>query len=81
MAARSLGSLTIDLIMKIGGFTQGATQAERQAARTARELSKRKKGDRAGMVHAGQRDRCGLRRHHDRLDFRQVHPGVQGRPG
>ncbi|KQP37554.1 phage tail length tape measure family protein [Pseudorhodoferax sp. Leaf274] len=29
--------------MKIGGFTQGATQAERQAGRTARELSKRKK--------------------------------------
>jgi hypothetical protein len=43
MAGRSLGTLTLDLIMKIGGFTQGATQAERQAARTARELSKRKK--------------------------------------
>lgn len=43
MAGRSLGVLTLDLIMKIGGFTQGATQAERQAARTARELSKRKK--------------------------------------
>lgn len=43
MAGRSLGVLSLDLIMKIGGFTQGATQAERQASRTARELSKRKK--------------------------------------
>ncbi|PZP90647.1 MAG: hypothetical protein DI587_38065 [Variovorax paradoxus] len=41
--SRSLGTLSLDLVMKIGGFTQGATQAERQAARTARELSKRKK--------------------------------------
>jgi hypothetical protein len=37
--SRSLGTLTLDLIMKIGGFTQGATQAERQMDRTNRKLA------------------------------------------
>jgi len=31
MAARSLGTLTIDLIAKVGGFVSGMTQAERSA--------------------------------------------------
>lgn len=43
MASRSLGTLSLDLVAKIGGFTAGMTQAERQTDKTARALSKRKK--------------------------------------
>lgn len=40
MASRSLGTLTVDLIAKIGGFTQGMTQAERIADRKGREIER-----------------------------------------
>lgn len=52
MASRSLGALTLDLIMKIGGFTQGATQAERQMDRTNRKLAAEQKKLRADMEKA-----------------------------
>lgn len=39
MATRSLGSLTIDLLMELGGFTQGWTQAEREADRAQRKIA------------------------------------------
>lgn len=39
MATRSLGSLTIDLIAKTSGFTQGWTQAEREAARAQQRIA------------------------------------------
>lgn len=39
MAVRSLGQLTIDLIMKTGGFVQGWTQAEREADRAQRKIA------------------------------------------
>lgn len=41
MAARSLGMLTIDLIAKIGGFTQGMTEAERVADKKTREMQRK----------------------------------------
>lgn len=41
MASRSLGTLTVDLIAKFGGFTQGMTQAEREADKKTREMQKK----------------------------------------
>lgn len=41
--ARSLGTLTLDLVARIGGFTAGMTQAERQMDKSSREIIKRKK--------------------------------------
>lgn len=43
MASRSLGSLTIDLVAKIGGFTQGLSAAERASDRSARNIASRQK--------------------------------------
>ena len=40
MASRSLGTLTLDLIAKIGGFEQGMDRAARTADRKGREISK-----------------------------------------
>lgn len=39
MAARSLGSLTIDLILKLGGFTQGMDRAARETDRRAKQIA------------------------------------------
>ncbi|AOV01672.1 phage tail length tape measure family protein [Delftia tsuruhatensis] len=39
MASRSLGTLTLDLIAKIGGFTAGLTQAEREADKRAKAIA------------------------------------------
>lgn len=44
MANRGLGSLTLDLITKIGGFTAPLSQAERELDRRASAMSKRAKG-------------------------------------
>lgn len=41
MATKSLGTLTVDLIAKTGGFEQGMTRAERSADRSAREIERR----------------------------------------
>lgn len=41
MASRSLGSLTLDLIAKTGGFTAGMTAAERQANKSLSAIEKR----------------------------------------
>lgn len=38
--ATSLGTLTLDLVAKIGGFTDGLTAAERQAQKSADEINK-----------------------------------------
>lgn len=43
MSTRSLGSLTLDLVARIGGFTQGLTAAERAADRSARNIANRQK--------------------------------------
>lgn len=43
MASRSLGTLTVDLIARIGGFTRGMDEAERKADRTAREIARKQK--------------------------------------
>lgn len=40
MSSRSLGTLTVDLIAKIGGFTQGMTQAERVADKKSRDIKR-----------------------------------------
>lgn len=41
MAIRSLGTLTIDLIAKVGGFTEGMTKAERETEKFRREMAKK----------------------------------------
>lgn len=41
MSSRSLGTLTVDLIAKIGGFTQGMTQAERIADKKSRDIKRK----------------------------------------
>ena len=38
MASRSLGTLTLDLVAKIGGFTAGMDKAERDAAKSAKNI-------------------------------------------
>jgi hypothetical protein len=40
MASRSLGTLTIDLIAKTGGFVQGMTAAERESAKASDKIKK-----------------------------------------
>lgn len=49
MASRNLGTLTVDLIAKIGGFTKGMTDAERVADKKSREMKKKMQA-RAGEV-------------------------------
>jgi lambda family phage tail tape measure protein len=46
VASRSLGTLTLDLVAKIGGFTRGLDEAERKADSTARAIA-RKQAQRA----------------------------------
>ena len=41
MASRSLGTLTVDLVTKIGGFTSGLTKAERELAKSSKEMEAR----------------------------------------
>lgn len=41
MASRSLGTLTLDLIARVGGFTSGMTQAERAADKSLTAIEKR----------------------------------------
>ena len=38
MASRSLGTLTVDLVLRLGGFRQGADQAAREAAQFERRM-------------------------------------------
>jgi hypothetical protein len=51
VATRSLGTLTLDLIAKIGGFARGMDEAERKADRTARAIAAKHKA-RAAEVQA-----------------------------
>jgi tape measure domain-containing protein len=39
MATRGLGTLTLDLLLKVGGFKQGMTEAERAAERAMRAIT------------------------------------------
>lgn len=41
MASRSLGTLTLDLIARVGGFTSGMTAAERAADKSLSQIEKR----------------------------------------
>ena len=41
--SRSLGVLSIDLIAKVGGFTEGMTRAEREADRKGRDIARKQK--------------------------------------
>lgn len=43
MATKSLGTLTVDLLAKTGGFERGMTAAERQSAKTAKAIKRRQK--------------------------------------
>lgn len=40
MASKSLGTLTLDLVAKVGGFTHGMDKAERSSAKWKREVQK-----------------------------------------
>lgn len=51
MASRSLGTLTIDLIAKVGGFVDGMTKAEREADKKTRAIQK-KMAERAKEIDA-----------------------------
>jgi hypothetical protein len=41
MASRSLGTLTIDLIAKVGGFVEGMTKGEREADKITRSMQRK----------------------------------------
>ena len=43
MASKSLGTLTVDLLLKTGGFVRGMDAAERQSAKTAAAIKRRHK--------------------------------------
>ena len=40
MASRSLGTLTLDLVAKVGGFTEGMDKADRKSRQTAKQIEK-----------------------------------------
>ena len=40
MASKSLGTLTLDLVAKVGGFTQGMDKAERSSAKWRKQVEK-----------------------------------------
>lgn len=40
MSARSLGTLTLDLVARIGGFTKGLTEAERASDKATRQIER-----------------------------------------
>jgi len=44
MSSRNLGSLTIDLLLKLGGFKQGANQAQREVDNLSRNINSKVKG-------------------------------------
>ena len=52
MAAASLGRLTLDLLVKLGSFEQGMTQAERKAKQTADNMGKAFAGFKAQISDA-----------------------------
>lgn len=60
MASRSLGSLTVDVIAKVGGFTKGMTQAERQADKSSKEIERRLKKLGKGIDAAFQLAAAGI---------------------
>ena len=43
-SSRSLGALSVDVIAKVGGFTKGMTQAERQADKSSKAIEQRMRG-------------------------------------
>lgn len=53
MASRSLGTLTYDLVAKIGGFTAGMTEAERAADKSAKEIERSMKSIGVASVAVG----------------------------
>ena len=53
--SRSLGTLTVDLIAKIAGFTEGMSKAEREADSKGRDISRKQK-ERAKEVEKSWKD-------------------------
>lgn len=53
MASRGLGTLTLDLVAKIGGFVEGMTKAERQMDKSARAIAARGKDLEAKFAKIG----------------------------
>jgi hypothetical protein len=52
MATRSLGTLTVDLVAKTGGFVQGMTEAERESAKSSKKIQQQWK-DAAKAIDVG----------------------------
>lgn len=55
MASKSLGTLTVDVIAKVGGFIKGMTSAERAAAQSSRKIAmeKKKMAQQLDRIYAG----------------------------
>lgn len=53
MASRSLGTLTLDLVAKIGGFTEGLSKAERHSEKWRRKMQKDAKMVAKSMLAVG----------------------------
>lgn len=55
MASKSLGTLTVDIIAKVGGFVAGMTQAEKAAEKAARQIEakKREMAKRLDSIYGG----------------------------
>ncbi|MGS3560325.1 hypothetical protein ACB311_27850 [Klebsiella pneumoniae] len=53
MAGKSLGTLTIDLIAKVGGFVQGMDKAERASQKWSAQVKKDAKEVGASIVAIG----------------------------
>lgn len=60
MASKSLGTLTIDLVAKVSGFTQGMDKAERASAKWRRQIEKDAKAAGIAMGAAGAAAAAGL---------------------
>lgn len=53
MASKSLGTLTIDLIAKVGGFVSGMDRAQRASSEWAKQVQKDVAASAAGLLSAG----------------------------
>lgn len=53
MASKSLGTLTIDLIAKVGGFVSGMDKAQRASSNWAKQVQKDAAASAAGILAAG----------------------------
>lgn len=60
MARKSLGTLTLDLIAKVGGFEQGMDKASRKSSKTAKNIEKHANQIGKALVAAGATAAAGM---------------------